>query len=207
VEPNFKTSFIPKKPIVAERVKKPFSIGIFSVLAFFVLLTVLLVTGGLYLYKVSLNKSIADKVNQLNIAKNRFEPSEIIQLQLLDKRLNAATEILANHISVTPIFQALEAITMKSVRFTDFSYELASGNNAKGHVVNVKMAGLAVGYRSIALQSDLFTTKEEAKHFIEPIFSNLTLDDKGNVKFDLEFSVDPAFVDYKSTLPVEETPV
>jgi len=62
------------------------------------------------------------------------------------------------------------------------------------------MNGVAVGYRSIALQSDLFSTKDIGKNFIEPVFSNLTLDDKGNVIFDLEFSVDPSFVDYKQML-------
>ena len=67
------------------------------------------------------------------------------------------------------------------------------------------MSGQAIGYRSIALQSDLFTTRDEGKNFIDPVFSNLTLDAKGNVLFDLEFSVDPSFVDYKQMLSTEES--
>ena len=63
--------------------------------------------------------------------------------------------------------------------------------------VIIKMSGVAVGYRSIALQSDLFTRN---KNLIDPVFSNLTLDNTGNVLFDLEFSVDPSFVDYKQML-------
>ena len=53
------------------------------------------------------------------------------------------------------------------------------------------MSGLAIGYRSVALQSDLFA---QNKNLIDPVFSNLTLDDKGNVLFDLEFSVDPSLL-------------
>ena len=65
------------------------------------------------------------------------------------------------------------------------------------------MSGLAVGYRSIALQSDLLAKE---KNFIDPVFSNLVLDEKGNVLFDLEFSVDPSFVDYKQMLLTTEAP-
>ena len=46
-------------------------------------------------------------------------------------------------------------------------------------------------------QSDLFT---QSKYFIDPVFSNLSLDNSGNVIFDLEFTVDPSFVNYKNML-------
>lgn len=131
---------------------------------------------------------------QLDIAKNRFEPTKITQLQLLDKRLHASNEILASHIAVSPIFKVLSDITMKTVRFTNFNYELGATSKDK---ILIKLTGQAVGYRSIALQSDLFAKN---KNLIDPVFSNLALDDKGNVTFNLEFSVDPSFVDYKQML-------
>ena len=61
------------------------------------------------------------------------------------------------------------------------------------------MSGAAVGYRSIALQADLFS---QNKNIIDPSFSNLSLDEKGNVLFDLEFGVDSSFVNYQQ---VEKT--
>ena len=142
--------------------------------------------------------NITQKENELNLAKNRFEPSKITELQVLDKRLRASTEILSNHVVITPIFEALQAITMKTVRYTKFGYTL--GEEKKSNVV-IKMSGVAVGYRSIALQPDLFA---KDKNLIEPIFSNLTLDEKGNVLFELEFSVDPSFVNYKQTLLTQD---
>ncbi len=194
MEQNFQTSFIPKKPMVEERVAVVRSVSLFSILSIFILFTVILSTGGLYLYKDNIAKNITQKENELNLAKNRFEPSKIKELQVLDKRLRASTEILYNHVAITPIFKALQAMTMKTVRYTKFGYTLGNEKSVK---VVIKMSGLAVGYRSIALQSDLFA---KDKNLIEPIFSNLTLDEKGNVLFELEFSVDPSFVNYKQTL-------
>jgi hypothetical protein len=193
MDQNFQTSFIPKKPIINEPVSSsPRSVSILLIIAIFILFTVLIATGGLYLYKVSLVKQIASMQNSLTLAQNSFEPSQITQLKVLDKRLNAATEILNNHINITPIFTALEQLTMKTVRYTQFSYNLGANNT-----INVKISGQAIGYRAIALQADLFSTN---KNLIDPVFSNLTLDNSGNVLFDLDFSVDPSFVNYQKTL-------
>ena len=197
MDQNFQTSFIPKKPIVKEDVVSSRPTSVFLIIALFVLFTVLVATGGLYFYKTIIAKKITDLKSTLNLAKNRFEPSKITELQVLDKRLKASTEILAKHTTVSPIFQALEQITMKTVRFTKFSYDLGTGNNA---TIDVKMSGVAIGYRSIALQSDLFAKNKNLMH---PVFSNLTLDNSGNVLFDLEFSVDPSFLNYKQTLAAQ----
>lgn len=183
--------------MVTERAIPERSVNLFMIISFFVLFTVLLATGGLYFYRGIMTKSVGDKESQLNLAKGGFEPAKVSQLQLLDKRLNAASEILSKHVAITPIFKALSDITMKTVRYTNFSYSLGDDKDAK---VVIQMKGLATGYASVALQSDLFGTKDEGKNFIDPVFSNLTLDDKGNVLFDLQFSVDPSFVDYKQML-------
>jgi hypothetical protein len=199
MDQNFQTSFIPKKPIIKEDAVSSQPVSFLFVISLFVLFAVILATGGLYFYKGFVSKSITDMQNTLNLAKNRFEPSKIAELQLLDKRLKASTEVLSKHITVVPIFKALEELTMKSVRYTKFTYELGEDKKIK-----VTMSGVAVGYRSIALQSDLFTKN---KNLIDPIFSNLTVDAVGNVIFDLDFSVDPTFVNYKQTLLTTESPI
>ncbi|OGI63445.1 hypothetical protein A2818_00775 [Candidatus Nomurabacteria bacterium RIFCSPHIGHO2_01_FULL_40_12] len=198
MEQNFQTSFIPKKPIIAERATVSRPVGFLMIVSIFILFTVLVATAGLYFYKGIVAKNLAVMERSLIQAKNRFEPSKITELQVLDKRLRAANEILSQHISITPVFEALEAVTMKNVRYTKFNYNLGEGKDAK---VIIKMSGLAVGYRSVALQSELFATNIITNNnFIDPVFSNLALDNNGNVLFDLEFSVDPSFVDYKQML-------
>lgn len=194
MEQNFQTSFIPKKPIIEERAVVARPVSFFLVISIFILSTVLVVTAGLYFYSRATGKNITVLKDNLDKAKNRFEPTRINQLQILDKRLKASTEILSKHIAISPIFEALQAITMKTVKFTKFNYSMAEDSAGK---LMVQMSGVAVGYRSVALQSDLFT---KFKYFIDPIFSNLSLDNSGNVLFDLEFSVDPTFVNYKNVL-------
>lgn len=194
MDQNFQTSFIPKKPMVEERMRSARPVGLLTVLSICILFTVLIATAGFYFYRGLLVRNITTMQNDLNLAKERFEPSKITELKVLDRRLNAAVQVLDKHIAITPIFEALQDITMKTVRYTKFSYGMGEEKDAK---VVVKLQGAAVGYRSIALQSDLYTTNE---HMIDPVFSNLTLDDKGNVLFDLEFSVDPGFVDYQQIL-------
>lgn len=194
MEQNFQTSFIPKKPMIEERAVASRPVSFLTVISIFIFFTIVITIGGLYFYDGVLKKNIIQMENDLNLAKNRFEPSKIVQLQVLDKRLIASNEILSKHVSISPIFKALQSITMKNISYNKFSYDFNGEKNSK---ITVKMSGIAVGYRSVALQSDLFTKN---KYLIDPIFSNLSLDDKGNVLFNLEFSVDPNFVDYKKVL-------
>ena len=197
MEQNFQTSFIPKKPIVAERAKSSKPISFFSVIAIFVFITVVLAAGGLYFYKTIVLKGIASKENNLTIAKNRFEPDKITELQVLDRRLRDANIVLANHVAITPIFKELSAITLKSVRYTKFSYDLAESKEGK---VLIKLSGQASDYRTVALQSDLLTKN---KIIIDPVFSNLAPSEKGNIIFDLQFLINGDLINYKSMLERE----
>ncbi len=190
MDQNFQTSFIPKKPMVEQVTSTGGkSVGLVVIISIVIFLTMVLVSGGAYLYKQALTKNITQMETDLGLAKNRFEPAEISKLKLLDRRLRSSNDILNAHIAISPIFDALEVLTMKTIRYTKFSYDFGTNNK-----ILVKMSGQAIGYRSVALQSDLFLKN---KNLIDPVFSNLSLDDKGNVLFDLEFSVDPSFVNYK----------
>ncbi len=195
MEQNFQTSFIPKKPIIDEKAFSPKPVGVLTVISIFIFFTVVLVTGAMFFYKGTLAKNITQMEANLNLAKNRFEPSKILELQVLDKRLRASDEVLGRHMIVTPIFEILQKITMKSVSYISFGYFADTDGK-----VNIKMEGMAQGYRAVALQSDLFSKNE---NILSPVFSNLSLDEKGNVLFDLEFSVLPELMNYKKSLEVE----
>jgi hypothetical protein len=194
MEPNFQTSFIPKKPMIEERAVSSRPIGPLTVISLFILLAMVVASGGLYFYRGSVKSNIVEMEEYLKTAQARYEPAKIKELQVLDRRLEAANEILTSHVSITPIFELLQKVTMKTVRYTKFSYTVGTEKEKK---VMVKLSGTAVGYRSIALQSDIFTKN---KQMIDPLFSNLVLDDKRNVMFDLEFSVDPALINYKQAV-------
>lgn len=201
MDQDFQTSFIPKKPMIEKRTSPSQPVGVVIIISFLILFVVLIASGGLYFYKGVMVKNVEKMKKNLELSKGRFEDKKIAQLQTLDKRLIASKDILDKHISASPIFKALQDITMKSVRYTRFTYEVDS----IGNKIIVKMNGQATGYKAVALQSDLFTTK--GKHFIDPVFSNLSLNEKGNVLFDLEFAVDPSFVNYKKTITSETIPI
>jgi hypothetical protein len=198
MDQNFQTSFIPKKPIIEKRATSSRPVGIFTIISFLIFFSILVASAGLYLYKGIITKKISSMKTSLELSKHKFEDTKISQLQLLDRRLRGSTDILSKHISVVPIFKVLESVTMKNIRYTKFSYTV---NTEKETKINVKLSGQADGYRPIALQSDLFTTK--GKSLIDPVFSNLVLNDKGSVMFELSFSVDPSFVNYKKNLLAE----
>ena len=192
MEQNFQTSFIPKKPIVEDVVVHSRPTSLFTVLALFAFFAVLIAFGGVYFYRGVLTKQVNTMNDQLKLAKNSFEPEKIDALQQLDKRLNAASEVLSKHVAISPIFETLQKYTLKSIRYSKFEYTFASDS---GTALDVKITGQALGYKSIALQADLFNKHD--KEIIDPVFSNLSLDLKGNVIFQLEFSVDPSFINYK----------
>jgi len=194
METNFQTSFIPKKPMVPERTTKARSVSLPTIISILIFFTVLIATGALYFYKASLIAGIQKMENDLNLAKDRFEPEKISQLEILNRRLEAGNAVLSKHIAISPIFEALSTVTMKSVRYNTFNYSLSEDKDPK---VNIVISGMAQDYASIAMQSDLFNQK---KYFIDPVFSNLSLDTKGKVLFDLEFSVEPTFVNYPKVL-------
>lgn len=194
MDQNFQTSFIPKKPMIENRVSSR-PIGITTIISIFIFFTILIASVGLFFYESYLERTIVKLENDLNLAKGRFEPSKITQLQVLDKRLNAANEILSKHVALSPIFEILQSVTLKSISYTKFSYEYS--DNPKDQKIKITMTGLASEYKSIAQQADIFAAN---KNLIDPVFSNLTLDDKGKVTFDLNFSVDPNFVDYKKVV-------
>ena len=194
MEQNFETSFIPKKPVVNQEKKVKQPIGLFTVIAILAFATVALSYGGLYFYKKNLADQIVEKSEQIRLAEGSFETSRIYELQVLGRRLSAAREILDKHIAVTPIFQELSLITRKRVAYLDFNYEFKL---EEGGDIVIKMKGIADGYSEVALQADLFDQNE---NFKEPIFSNLALDERGSVLFDLEFVVDPVFVDYRQMI-------
>ena len=192
---NFQTSFIPKKALAEERAPVVRHTSILSVVAVIVFIGSIAAAGGAYFYKQSLTKQLADMDSQLAAARNSFEPSLITKLKVLDTRITSAQELLNNHIVVSPIFGVLQDSTLKSVQYTHFSYTTPASLTAP---ITVTMNGKARDYTSIALESDQLALN---KNIHNPIFSNLTLDDRtGTVNFDLVFNVDADLVRFTKHL-------
>jgi len=191
---EFQTSFIPKKPITEEKIqeKEPVSPIRFLVLLFFIL--TLILSGGLYAYKIFIAKKLITIDAQLRRSEKSFDEGLISDIQSLYKRITASKEVLNNHVVVSPLFKVLEKNTLRSVRFNQFDYTFKRDVSK----IEVKMTGQASSYTALALQASLLGKE---KGFINPVFSNLDVDQKGRVTFNLNFSIDKQFIAYEDNLP------
>lgn len=199
MDTRLRTSFIPKKTLISKsdagggRV----SINLFLSLGVIIFFLVLAIAAGLYLYKTVIQKKIAEEGAALEKAKKAFEPSLIADVKRLDNRISTAKVVLDNHTIVLPVFDMLEALTLKTVRFTKFEYR-----NVKGSVPSLQLDGEAKSYSSVALLSDSFAEDERIK---SPVFSNLNLNEAGGVKFSFQASLDPTMTSFKKYFELTTT--
>ncbi|MES2930813.1 MAG: hypothetical protein V4665_03470 [Patescibacteria group bacterium] len=198
MENSFQTSFIPKKPItpVNPSSSRPnASRSLFSILATLLLVVAAVSAGGLYFYKSYLIRQKEVLSVSLERVRDTFEQDTITELELFDKRVAAAKQVLGGHIVLSPMFELLGALTIPSIQYTRFTHETTD----QGFFV--KMSGIARDYRSIALQADVFNSAK-GRSFRNVVFSNLTRDKNNSVGFDVEFVVDPSLLSYEKNMAV-----
>lgn len=184
MQERVKTSFIPKASLEAER-KRPTgagAVGIVNVLSSLVLMVAIIAAIGLFLFEQFTVQNIDRKRVSLDRARAAFEPATIRELSHLNTRLSVGGALLDQHVAPSYLFDEIERLTLSSVRFNDFAF----GDSGPGRVV-VTMSGEAKSFNALALQSDAFGNSE---FFTEPIFSDLNLDDTGNVIFSFTGVVD-----------------
>jgi hypothetical protein len=191
MDQDFQTSFIPKKTVEPQKTRMKTSPGILNTVSFVLLVVSVVMAGGVYLYRDNLSKRVDEMRTSLDRARNIFEPTLLADLQVLDRRIDAATEILQGHLAVSPIFKVLQDITLPTVRYIDFTYEIDAINP---NVVHVTMTGEAISYDVITLQSDLFSQNRFIRN---PIFSNFALDQDGRIDFELTFDVSRSLVSFE----------
>ena len=194
------TSFIPKKPIIqAPQAEAPRGMSLFLLVSIFLFSGSLLLALGVYLWKGSLARTIESQKESLARNRDAFEPASIVKLERLSRRLELSKGILANHVAPSQLFAVLEDATLQNVRFSSMDFTLDQG---KG-VAALTMKGQARSYGAVARQSDVFAQSSGIKN---PIFSELNLDQRGNVVFSFSAAVDPASLRYSALLNSRVTP-
>ncbi|HUC88634.1 MAG TPA: hypothetical protein VMR49_01215 [Candidatus Paceibacterota bacterium] len=197
MENSFQTSFIPKKPVDTEiAAKRSSSTSLFKVITILLLIVMGAASGGLFLYKSYLTSQKEVLSSSLAAARDSFEQSTIDELALFDKRTKAAKQILNSHIVLSPMFALLGNLTIPQIQYTKFSQETTDSG------FSVKISGVALDYKSIALQADVFNSSS-GRSFKNVVFSNLTKQTNNYVGFDLAFDVDPALLSYEKNSLLE----
>ncbi len=190
MDPQFKTSFIPKKsmggPMPGSAVSRLAGFNFLTLLATVIFLASALFAAGLYIYNATLEKQIEGQVVALQKSSEAFEPNFIAQATRLNKRIVAATRILERHISPSAIFHELELTTLQTIALNSFTFS----DNVEGKIV-VRGSGEGDSFRSIALQSDEFGKNGFMR---DVLFSGLSPNQRNNVDFTFEATLDPQII-------------
>ena len=192
MDPKFQSSFIPKGPIVSPtafssqvNTKKT---GLFGFLGSVIFFIAVAISAGLFGYEQYLNSTIATRGSDLDKARQQLNPDAIKNILRLNARILSTQDILNNHTVISPLFDFLESSTYKSIRYTNFKYTSDNG-------LNISMNGQARGYAAVALQAD---TLSKSKFILNPVFSDLLLDNQGNVLFSFKANITPELISYKN---------
>jgi len=196
MEGQFQTSFIPKKPIAPTTSVRSSGVSLFTLLGVIIFLASLALAAAVFLYQTYLNSSIASMKQSFQINEAAFDPNSISTYTTLSKRMAVAEILLQNHIAISTLFNVLEQGTLKTIRFTNFSYTYLNPQK-----VTLTMAGQATDYNSIAKQSDVFSSDPIKKYIQNPIFDGLDLNPSGQVIFNFTADVDPSAILYRNNLP------
>lgn len=192
VETRFQTSFIPKRPVasgVAYR-GEPSHMGFLGLIALILVIAAAVVSGGLFFYEQFLNSSIASKDEELVVVLARLDKKALETFTDLGKKTQSAQTLLSRHPAFSRVTDFLAATTLTNVRFKDLTFDSLPGNPAR-----VTLKGEAQGYAAVASQSNAFATANGVRSVS---FSNLTLDEKGNVTFIAKLELDPTLFVYTS---------
>jgi lipopolysaccharide export LptBFGC system permease protein LptF len=199
METKFQTSFIPKKPVVEER-RNNSSISLFLLLSIIVFLISLGLGGWVFIQKDLLIKNIQSAEEVIKSNQGAFELDTIESMIRLDSRIKIAKDLLANHVSISPIFSFLEDKTLKSVRFKSFNFTSAGKDEGGASIIKVTMTGQARDFKTIALQAEEFGNVNYRNIIKNPVFSDLNLTSDGSVSFSASMLVVPSFLSYSKSV-------
>lgn len=191
MEPQFQTSFIPKKPIVSgirDSIGEVGSVNYFSIFVTMVFVAALIASVGLFVYEKVLNSEIAQADKDLTAAKDAFQIATTKELIDVSTRISSTQKLLNSHVVTSQIFAALQDLTVKKVSFNNFVFSYKDGG------VYVTMDSEAQSYNALAQQSNILSKTAFVK---SSEFSDFDISEKGNITSKLTALIDPALISYK----------
>ncbi|MBI1975447.1 MAG: hypothetical protein HYS59_00405 [Candidatus Vogelbacteria bacterium] len=152
--------------------------------------------AGAIIYSGIARTSIEQLGTSLQRARDAFDPNLLFELDRVDRKVEAGKLVLADHVTLLPLFAVLDQSTLKAVRFNSFTYAQQGNADAR-----IDLSGHASSFATVALQSDAFV---ETKRLRNVVFSDLTVTPTGSVNFRMSATVDPALLSYKRNVAVSK---
>jgi hypothetical protein len=202
METKFQTSFIPKKPLVADNTVHVSHSGTSVLMVVAVLLFIVSIAGAAFtfVWKNVLTKAQENYKIQLAESEKRFNTSLIENLKRANTKIDVSKQLLSNHLAVSEVFSIISKLTIAGVRFSSFDFS-APTKDSDG--IKVSMKGVGNSFSAIAFQSSVFGKSQlygSNKVLRNPILSDLALDQNGNVGFTFTTTINPADLSYSKIL-------
>lgn len=219
METKFQTSFIPKKPILAqESVHNSASTSIFMVIGLLLFLASIGAAGLTFVGKAYLLKAQEQAKKDLTSAEKRFNLPLIESIKKANLKIDAATKLVKNHIAVSEVLKIVGGLTAEKVRFTSFDFSAGGSDgvavgqeNSNGQsqsTYKIRMKGVTDTFNSVAWQSDVFGDSKKYgtnKVLKNPVLSDLSVDAAGNVTFNFSADISASDILYEKALADELT--
>lgn len=196
MDPKFRSSFIPKKPISGKpemgrvrRRKKSFDIfTLGSIIIFFI---ALIAAGTTYGYAYVLQDQVDQKGEELVKKIELINLEQIEDFKLLDNRLNVAWRLLRDHKITSRFFELLEENTLHTISFDSYTFERESGDA----LYAIELSGEAESFDALALQADVLRRQTLIKS-VELFNLDSITSKEGLILFTIEAMFDPKEIAY-----------
>jgi hypothetical protein len=153
MEPQFQTSFIPKKPVDSGvkiiGAKSPTSIV--SIVVWAILTLTIIASVALFAYQKLLQSEVSQAQVNISAAKEAFQPDTIAQLVNVSNQISFTEKLLQSHVLTSRVLDTLETLTLKKITLTDFSYSADSGTPT------ISGTGESQSYNALAQQPKRFS--------------------------------------------------
>lgn len=160
--------------------------GAFSLVAYVIAGVAVLAAAGVFGYGYYLGTVRDAKAKELITAQQGLSQSTVEDFVRLQDRLTSASSLLDKHVTLSGFFDALEKLTLKSVRFTSFKLTLQDDGSA-----DIEMAGTAGTFNALAAQAAAFGTEPNIKR---SVFSNIAVNKDNSVNFTMTATLAPALI-------------
>lgn len=118
------SSFIPKRPTQVRASSKGLrKVYVLSYVSYLLFIAAIIAVGGVSIYKFTLNNNLNGLRAQLVEESEAFNQSELERIKKFVARIDVATSLINQHVSVLTIFDALEKTVAEPVALTSFSYD------------------------------------------------------------------------------------
>jgi hypothetical protein len=179
MEPKFRSSFIPKKPLPVKstgRVRQHRSFNLITFLASIVFIAALGLAGAAFGYERVLENRVNKMGVDLKNEKEKLDFKNIDKYKTLAERLSAAQMLVDRHKAISEFFSFLSAETLHNVTYKAFSIT----DSLNGDNLRIFIEGQASTHNAFTVQADVFKKKPVLKNIQ---YSEIKKEEDGTVSF------------------------